>query len=118
MAVYDCDLILKIEGKPDTTFSCCCPDEACFLDCKDALNAAMVAIDDFRRANPHDVACAAKGHKGACVNLKITVTRDDAPHVGPTDFPLHDVPAAAVKEMEKEWKKFLATPCVASCAKP
>ncbi len=104
MAKYDCSFTLKISGQPDQDASCCCPDEACFLDCQDALLDAGKALLSFRRANLVDG--APQSAKGKKVTVKITVKRDGKDHMGPISVSLHDLPDAAVAELEKQFESF------------
>ncbi len=128
MSKYEGELFLEIDGVMVNHVSFCFPTEAAYLEGVKAINAAVNETIAFREAHPHDVLCAQPGHKGACVNLRILVRRDGKIHVGrvdpftgthaPTEFPLHDVPAEAVKEMERVTKKLLTHPTVAKCLLP
>ncbi len=116
--MYDVSMTFSISGEPDVTVTGCCHDEACYLKCWDALDEAIAEVKAFRKKHKHEAMIAKPGHKGSCVNLQITVTLDGAPELGPTSFPCHNVPAAAVSEMKRVMKKFLIHKHVAPCVNP
>ncbi len=106
MAKYDCSITLKVDGKPDTNVTCCCPDEQCFIDCQQAFLAQGAAMLQYRAANLTDagVQHPAKGKK---VKVSAKVLRDGHDHIDFPGYVLHDLSDAAVQAMEDGLQSFM-----------